>query len=270
MSGISNPVGLKLDDILTRVIPGAVPVFFVISILETFDLFKLTTTELTIAVILSFLVGEIIELFRYQAFSVPRSFQRLLYRKTRNIQHLGIIDTTKIRIYNYLFGDVPEYNTTSAFWSKEYWFCPIWSYWAIYSFEVDYDNDLVKELQESNPLPGEKIISSQLYYHLQKLVEDKLNKEARRRKTLSKFKSNLYISLFISIVIGSIYTIKNNNVIRFLYQLSTFEKLALLLAGILVLILVHIYYILMSKILNQFQSQHLADLFRAYLYEHTD
>ena len=103
MSKLNNPIGFELDDILTRVLPGAIPVLFIVWIYEISNIFELTTTGLTIIIILSFILGEIIELFRYQALSVPRSFSRLLYRKTGKLEHLGIIDTALIRLYSRLF-----------------------------------------------------------------------------------------------------------------------------------------------------------------------
>lgn len=270
MSKVNNPIGFELDDILTRVIPGAIPVIFIVWVSEIINIFKLTTTELTIVIISSFILGEIIELFRYQDLSVPRSFSRLLYRKTRKLEHLGIIDTALIRLYTRFFGDLPEPDAELTFWSKEYWLCPLWSYKSRYWFETEYDGCVIKELHESNPLPNDEIVPSQLYFHLQKLVGNKLDKEAMRRRTLSKFKSNLNISLFLVIVIFIPFAMENSNIVELFRQLTIIEALSLVFSLIFILVFIQIILTVVNLFLNKFQKQHMADLFQIYLYEYSD
>jgi len=115
MGSLSDPVGFDLDDALTRVLPGAVFVFstaIVIDVLNwspnfiTYDPFS--TSFITIGIILSFLFGELIELFRHQKYRTPRPFNRLIYRSTYNEKHLYLRDRVRVLIYKRISKNDPS------------------------------------------------------------------------------------------------------------------------------------------------------------------
>lgn len=83
----STPLTFTLHDFLTRIVPGAILVLPALTGIYVFypDLFTDIRFISVIVLIMSFLLGEIIDQFRAGLFRVPRPFYYLLYKSTGDL-----------------------------------------------------------------------------------------------------------------------------------------------------------------------------------------
>ncbi|WP_152420075.1 hypothetical protein [Halorubrum distributum] len=265
MSAISQPVGFELDDILTRVIPGAVLVFSVsIAIYELNLLVDIieyspySTKFIAFGIILSFIFGELIELFRYQVFPTPKSFNRLVYRSSKNIDHLYLLDQILIYFINIFPQQEAESERTTSSIINFLFHIP-WMDDYQYSIEREYENNIITELADSNPLPGDKYRPNHLYYFLLKRVEPSLGKNAKRRLVLSRFYINFKISL-----IPTFSFLSYIGYIRYANEsIYTYLVVVFLLGAI-----IYIYgSVIIKMIFGSVQMTHISDLLREYIYQ---
>lgn len=133
-------IGLSLNDILTRITPGAV---FISSFLITpdFTLFELSSTSvmntsLVLFVVFSFIFGEAIDLTRENFKPIPATFRRFLYHETGREEFLGITDKWRLK----LGLNVPERRSIYASSNREVY------YEIISKFGLENDYDYVRDL----------------------------------------------------------------------------------------------------------------------------
>lgn len=266
MSAISDPVGFELDDILTRVIPGAVFVFSIsIAIFElnllpdSISYSPYSTTFIAFGVVLSFVFGELIELFRYQAFRTPRTFNQLVYRTTRNIEHLYWSDQFRLRLFDWASKqDISESNQSNLRLRSKLLYIP-WMNESEYYVEEEYSDNIIKELADSNPLPGDEYFPDYLYYHLLKQVESSLNKDAKRRQTLSRFYINFKISLVPTFVFITYITY---------VWIEGMSPILFIILAVVAFFIIYFYGIIfVNTFLGSVQIAHISDLLREYLYQ---
>jgi len=126
--------------------------------------------------------------------------------------------------------------------------------------EKEYDGDLILNLSNSNPLPGNKYLPEHLYYHLLKQVNPHLDNEAKRRQTLSVFHTNFKISL-IPTILFLIYIGYNilGSVEIFVAMIFTL----LISVGPLYMYMVY----LLEITVGDPKDTHISDLLREYLYQ---
>lgn len=265
MSKIENPAGFEIDDIITRILPGGVVVFSMLFVIIEIDPFSIGTTGFVVSVFVSFIIGEIIEYTRHSVYRHPRSFSRLIYRTTQDREHLYNLDSYTLQILDCLSIDIPQVGThPNEIPSRRQRLVPPWAYADGYFIEHEYDGDLVEELAESNPLPGDDYLPEHLHYHLMKQVRDRLNKSAQRRHTFTILKTNLNISFlataFSIIVYSLIWALTEP---EFLLR----ENIGFGILFILSIIIVYGLAVLSANILlSGIVGAHVADLLREYTY----
>ena len=267
MSSLNDPVGFELNDVLTRVLPGAVFVFSIAIVVDIFDRYPddpaivpFSTTFIAIGIILSFLFGELIELFRHHAYRTPRPFNQLIYRSTSKTQHLYVKDKYRVKIYKILYGKDPsKMGDPQSGFVHGFFYAP-WMNDERFYVEREYDQDIIDKLANSNPLPGDDHLPEHLYYHLLKEVNQTLDNEAKRRQTLSIFYTNFKISLVPTLL----FLLYIGYVV-----FDSVQIVGILVAiGILTIGPVYMYLVAIIEIsVGDPRQTHISDLLREYVYQ---
>lgn len=123
---MANPVSINRASLLTRITPGAFFLFVTfspdifVSIYEgdaSIHIFQLNPSNIALFLILSLLIGEVINYIRISYYFVPQEFRTLVYKESNNIIAL----TRRKRLRKYINDNSIElYNRISAYLSKVY------------------------------------------------------------------------------------------------------------------------------------------------------
>jgi len=91
----SRTAGFTVDDVMIRIIPGLLVLFILLLMLSTGKIIgRATLPDLNIENmifwgIITFLTGELVNLFRESFLPVPSTFRKVIYNETEDLKHLG-------------------------------------------------------------------------------------------------------------------------------------------------------------------------------------
>ena len=184
MSVGSNSTSFNLSDFLTRVIPGGILVYSMSFVLveQFISTETLSGSTAILFVVLSFLVGEFINVLRLSTFDIPNYFRRVLFAESENSDYLGWIDSN--------FRDVDSDSVRG------------------YSLFEHSNTNLIPTLRMRFELDDEFDGAHNLYTLLKSDISARMTKETKRLKNLYIFYQNIKIAVLVSIgwnllVIGS-------------------------------------------------------------------
>lgn len=123
---MANPVSINRTSLLTRITPGAFFLFVVFSpdIFNSIyknetiiELSKLNPSNIAIFLLLSLLIGEVINYIRISYYFIPQEFRTLVYKESNNIIALTRRKRTRKYIYD---NSIEFYDELCVYLSKIY------------------------------------------------------------------------------------------------------------------------------------------------------
>lgn len=179
----SSVQGFSIYDLLTRVAPGTIlviPIGLIIIPVSSVETVPSSGYLIAIALILSFISGEYLNLVREALMPVPTSFRRVLYTETDEKDYLTLSDRLIMGLER--IPGVPEYNPEQ---------------YSIYvNSEQTFWQSLKKELDISD---GQN--ARDVYAIFSMYMETRMGRVTRRKLTLYQFHQNMIWSTGASILI---------------------------------------------------------------------
>lgn len=212
-------------DLLTRIIPGLVFLISQAAIATQFE-FRIMADNPTysalVIILVSLVLGEVMNGIRLSFLDVPNQFRRILYSSTGDEEYLAWMDRKTIRIAKWISENVYEidssFSTNSLF---------------------DYRRGTLIEVVNQRFEPSKRIVGSYDLYEL--IISDLSGNESRRTRRLRSvyiFQQNTRLSLLISAGLAFLISLTG------VAGLTNFDDAHVVIAFLVFLLLIIAHYLL--------------------------